>query len=135
MKYLIFDSGPIISLTMNGLLPILEKLKNNFKGEFIITPQVKREVIDRPLEIKKYSLEALQVKDLLDRNVFKLSSEIISDQKLEKEIKRILKIANGILRTEQTGEKIKIIQEGEAACLAFSNLCNSENVIVIDERT
>ena len=54
MKYLIFDAGPIISLTMNGLLPILEKLKKVFDGEFILTPSVKSEVIDRPMRIKKY---------------------------------------------------------------------------------
>ena len=32
MKYLIFDAGPIISLTMNGMLPIIEKLKGVFDG-------------------------------------------------------------------------------------------------------
>jgi len=39
------------------------------------------------------------------------------------------------LRTAQSGKKIKIIHDGEAACLAFSNLCGVKNVIVIDERT
>ena len=135
MKYLIFDAGPIISLTMNGLLPILEKLKEVFDGEFILTPSVKSEVIDRPMKIKKYKLEAIQIKNLLDKGIFKLSSKIIPDNKLDSEIKRILKITNGVLKTKQTGEKIKIIHEGEAACLAFSNLCGAENVIVIDERT
>jgi hypothetical protein len=135
MKYLIFDAGPIISLTMNGLLPILEKLKNVFDGEFILTPSVKSEVIDRPMKIKKYKLEAIQIRNLLDKGIFKLSSEIIPDNNLDSEIKKILKITNGVLRTAQTGEKIKIIHEGEAACLAFSNLCGVENVIVIDERT
>ena len=135
MKYLIFDAGPIISLTMNGLLPILEKLKNVFDGEFILTPSVKSEIIDRPMKIKKYKLEAIQIKNLLDKGIFKLSSEVISDNRLDAEIKKILKITNGVLKTSQTGEKIKIIHEGEAACLAFSNLCGVENVIVIDERT
>ena len=135
MKYLIFDSGPIISLTMNGMLPIIEKLKEVFDGEFILTSQVKNEIVDRPMKIKRYKLEALRVMDLIDRGIFKMSSDIISPQKLNKEISRILKITNGVLRTVQTGEKIKIIHEGEASCLAFSNLSDSDNVIVIDERT
>ena len=135
MKYLIFDAGPIISLTMNGMLPIIEKLKKKFNGEFILTPQVRNEVVDKPMKIKKYKLEAIQVKDMIDRGIFKMSTEIVPSQKLEMEIKRILKITNGILRTVQTGEKIKIIHDGEAACLAFSNLCGADNVIVIDERT
>ena len=135
MKYLVFDSGPIISLTMNGMLPIIEELKKVFDGEFILTPQVKNEIVDRPMKIKKYKLEALRVKDLISRGIFKMSSDIISPQKLNSEVGKILKIANGVLRTAQTGEKIKIIHSGEASCLAFSSLCNCESVIVIDERT
>ena len=50
-------------------------------------------------------------------------------------MKRILKVVNGVLRVTATGEKISIIHEGEAACLAFAKLCGGENVIVIDERT
>ena len=120
---------------MNGMLSVVEKLKKFFDGEFILTPQVKNEVVDKPMKIKKYKLEAIRVKDMIDRGVFKMSSEIIPNQKLDKETKRILKITNGTLRTVQTGEKIKIIHDGEAACLAFSNLCGEDNVIVIDERT
>lgn len=135
MKYLIFDAGPIISLTLNGMLPIIEKLKSAFGGEFILTPAVKREVVDRPMKIKKFKLEALQVQNLIDKGVFKMSSDIISNQKLDKETKKILKNANGVLRTTATGEKIKIIQEGEATCLAFINLVKGEHLIVIDERT
>ncbi|MDH3353427.1 MAG: hypothetical protein OEL87_03190 [Nanoarchaeota archaeon] len=135
MKYLIFDAGPIISLTMNGMLPIVEKLKENFDGEFILTPHVKREVVDRPIKIKKFKLEAIRVQSMIDKGIFKMSSEIVPNQKLDKEIKRLSKITGGVLRTAQTGEKIKLIHDGEAACLAFSNLCGAENVIVIDERT
>jgi len=135
MKYLIFDAGPIISLTMNGMLPMVTRLKENFDGEFILTPDVKREIVDRPMKIKKYKLEAVRVKDMLEKGVFKLSSDVISNQKLNKETKKILKIANGTLRTTATGEKIDIIHDGEASCLAFSNLCKCDNVIVIDERT
>ena len=135
MKYLIFDAGPVISLTLNGMLPIIEKLKEVFDGEFVLTPHVKSEIVDRPMKIKKYKLEAIQVRDMIDRGIFKMSSEIVPSQKLDREIKRILKITNGVLRTSQTGEKIKIIHNGEAACLAFSKLCGADNVIVIDERT
>ncbi|MCK4996884.1 hypothetical protein KAS08_01145 [Candidatus Pacearchaeota archaeon] len=135
MKYLIFDAGPIISLTMNGMLPVIEKLKEVFDGEFVLTPRVRYEVVDRPMKIKKYKLEALQVNEMINRGIFKMSTEIISQEKMDKEVKKILKITNGALRTTATGEKIKIIHEGEAACLAFSNLCGCDNVIVIDERT
>lgn len=135
MKYLIFDAGPIISLTLNGMLPILEKLKEVFDGEFVMTPTVKNEVVDRPMKIKKFKLEAIQVQDLIDKGIFKLSDELIPNQKLDQEVKRILKIVNGVLRTSQSGEKIEILHKGEAECLAFSQICKCDNVIVIDERT
>lgn len=135
MKYLIFDSGPVISLTMNGMLPILEKLKGIFDGEFVITPQVKNEVVDRPMKIKKFKLEAMQVADLIKRGIFKMSSDFVGSDKLDKEIKNMLKLTGSVLRTTATGEKISILHEGEASCLAFASLCGAESVIVIDERT
>lgn len=135
MKYLIFDAGPIISLTMNGMLGILEGLKKNFDGEFVLTSQVKKEVIDNPLKIKRFELEAIQVKNLLDNGTFKMANEIISPQKIEKETANIIKITSSFLRTTDTREKIKIFHDGEASCIAFSKLCNVENVIVTDERS
>lgn len=135
MKYLVFDAGPIISLTLNGMLPVIEKLKEIFDGEFVLTPAVKKEVVDRPMKIKKFKLEALRVKNMIERGVFKMSGDIVSDAKLDRETKKVLKIGNGVLRTTSSGEKISIIQEGEAACLAFVNLVKEDCVIVIDERT
>lgn len=135
MKYLIFDAGPIISLTMNGMLGILEKLKEVGDVEFVLPPRVVNEVVDRPMRIKKYKLEALQVQNLIDKGVFKVSTDIIAQNKMDKEVKRIMKVVNGVLRTTSTGEKIKIIHDGEVGCLAFASLCGCDNVIVTDERT
>ncbi|MAH51129.1 hypothetical protein CMI37_35255 [Candidatus Pacearchaeota archaeon] len=134
-KFLVFDAGPIISLTMNGLLPILEKLKKEFDGEFVITPDVKKEVVDRPLKIKKYALEGVKVSHLIEKGVLVLSSKFVSDSVLNREAKKILKSVNSAFRDEKTGDKIGLIHEGEASLLAFANLCKCNNVIVIDERT
>jgi predicted nucleic acid-binding protein len=120
---------------MNGMLEVVEKLKENFDGEFVITPQVKKEVVDRPLTIKKYELEALQVMDLIDRGILKMSDKIVDSSKLEKETRNYMKISEGVLRVADSGEKIKLIHEGEASCLGFAKLCKGESLIVIDERT
>jgi predicted nucleic acid-binding protein len=135
MKFLIFDAGPIISLTMNGMLGILERLKEQFSGEFILTPRVKNEVIDRPLKIPKYKLEALEVKSLLEKGVFKLSSDFISNQKLDAETNRLLEVANNTIHSAEHNEHVTLIHLGEASCLAFANLCKCDHLIVIDERT
>ncbi len=134
-KFLILDAGPIISLTMNGLLDILEKLKKEFNGEFIIVPAVKKEIVDKPSKIKKYALESVRVNGLFAKGVLKMSSSYVNDNVLAKEAKRIMKVVNSSMRAEKTGEKIKLIQAGEAECLAFSRLCGCDNAIVIDERT
>lgn len=134
-KFLIFDAGAIISLTMNGLLPILEKLKENFEGEFVVTPAVKREIVDRPLRIKKYSLEGVKVKHLLEKGILKLSTEFLPAHKIENETKKVLNITNKTFKDTETGKWVNLLHEGEASCIAFSRLCNCENLIVIDERT
>jgi hypothetical protein len=90
MKYLVFDAGPIISLSMNGLLYVLRPLKDGFDGEFIITPQVRRELIDRPIKDRKFKLEAIKVRRLLEEGVLKLSTDIVSSNKLEKETQSCL---------------------------------------------
>lgn len=135
MKYLIFDAGPLISLTMNGLLPMLVKLKKSFDGEFIITPAVRKEVIDRPLNIKKYKLEAVFVRDLIEDGILKLSNGVVSDNEVSYRTKELINEMNSILTSQRTDEKIKIIQEGEASCLAFADLCKGDSLIVSDERT
>ena len=75
-KVLIFDSGTLINLSMNGLLYILESLKTHFKGKLIITKAVKYETVDRPIGISRFELGALQVKNLLDAGILELSSSL-----------------------------------------------------------
>lgn len=132
MKFLIFDAGPFISLSMSGLIYVLERLKKEFNGEFIITPEVKKEVIDRPLNNKRYELGGLRILDLFERGIIKNSNDFIKNNILEKETEKILNIANSSLKSDRA---ITLIQRGEASCLAFAKLCNCENAIVIDERT
>lgn len=134
-KFLIFDAGPIISLSMNGLLFILERLKKDFDGAFVITPEVYREVVDRPMQSKEYKLEAIKVKHLIEKGVFTLSKEFVDNSKLLVEKKKILKAANGVLRLEKNNDKVTILHEGEAACLAFAMLCDGEHLLVVDERS
>jgi hypothetical protein len=133
MKFAVLDSGPIISLTLNGLLHTLELLRTKFPNVvFILTPQVKKEIIDKPLTIKKYELEAVKVQTLLAAKTIVLSTEFVANNVLEKETQRILNLSNSVVKAD--GKTVPIVQIGEASCVAFANLCNCESVIVIDER-
>jgi predicted nucleic acid-binding protein len=133
MKFAILDAGPIISLTLNGVLHTLELLQKKFPDiVFIMTPQVKKEIIDKPLTIKKYKLEAVKVQTLIANKVIVMSTDFVANNILEKETNRIMTLSNNTVHAD--GKNIEIVQVGEASCLAFANLCNCNNVIVIDER-
>ena len=136
-KAIIFDSGTLISFSMNGITDILEKLKGIFGGKFIITSDVKREVIDRPLQIKKFSLEALKIKSLLDKKVLEMPSAVgLNEKEVARKTEEMLKIANSTYQDKK--RDIHIIDSGEASCLAVSKMLSDEgweNVIAVDERT
>lgn len=134
MKYIIFDSGPLINFSMNGVLYVLRKLRKEFSGKFIISPDVKKEIIDRPIKIKRFELGALQLKALFEEKIIELPSlnpkQLKEFEKLRNEIENL---ANSIFFTEKG--KIKLIHKGEASSLALSKLLNGSNLIAIDERT
>ena len=137
-KILIFDSGSLINFTMNGLSYLLPELKKLFGGRFIITKEVKYEVVDKPSQIKKFQLAALKLKELYDIKVLELPNTIpgINIPQLDKLSKKILNLANSTFYSDS--KRINLIHKGEASCLALSELLNEKkikNAIVIDERT
>ncbi|MEM4271107.1 MAG: hypothetical protein QXO70_03365 [Candidatus Pacearchaeota archaeon] len=136
MKAIIFDSGAVINFSMNGLLDILENLKKIFNGDFFITEEVKNEIVDKPLTIKKFEFEALRIKDLIEKGIFNFPYKIIGKKELEKKTEQIFNILNHTYYAR--GEFIKIVGKGEVSVLALASLLNEkgiENVVVIDERT
>jgi predicted nucleic acid-binding protein len=132
MKYLIFDSGSIITLAMNSLLDVLRNLKKGFQGKFLITEQVKYECIDHPSKIKKYELGALQIKELLEEGILELPDKNLRAQ-IQKKTQEFLNKANHTYSSQ--GQWIQILDEGEASCLALSSLLQGNKMIVVDERT
>ncbi|MBD3247151.1 hypothetical protein GF378_00845 [Candidatus Pacearchaeota archaeon] len=134
---IIFDASTLISLSMNGLLEVLIDLKKQFKGKFLITRLVKEEVIDRPIKTKRFGLEALRVKKLLDNKVLEMPSSLgIKSQDVEEKTQKIIDIANSMFVGK--GKNIELIHNGEASCLALSRLLLDKkipHVIAIDERT
>ncbi len=136
-KIIIFDASSLISLAMNGLLPELKELKKVFKGKFIITREVKKEIIDKPIKIKRFEFEALRLKELLDNKTIEMPSVLgIDEDKISNETLKMMKLANEIFYGRD--RNIKLIDLGETSCLALGRILDEkkiENVIVVDERT
>lgn len=137
MKVLIFDSGTLINLSMNGMLEILARLKQHVKGEFIITPPVKSEIIDRPLKVRRFELGALRIQQLLNQGVLKLPEALaVNRQELEQVTRRLLEKANHALQVK--GSWVEIVSEAEMSCVALASILKQQSVetlIAIDERT
>ena len=137
MKILIFDSGALISFAMSGLIGEIRNLKKIFGGKFIITKSVKEEIVDKPLTIKRFELEAMMIQQLLDDKILEMPSSLgIDDGEIVRGTQEILGVANNIFYTRK--RPVHLIDAGEASCLALSQILSGkkiENIIAIDERT
>lgn len=136
-KAIIFDASPLISFSMAGLIAQLKNLKNIFNGKFLITKDVKYEIIDKPITIKKFKLEALRLKKFLNERILEMPFVFaINESEISKKTEQIKKIANSTFKSKY--ENIKLIDSGETSCLVLSRLLDKkgiDNVIAVDERT
>lgn len=136
-KVIIFDSSTLINMVLNGLLAEFRELRKSFNGKFIITKEVMAEVIDKPMTIKRFKLEALKIKRMLDDGVIELPSALgIDEKRLAILINEIREKANKIFYAN--GNPIQIIHSGEISCLALGRLLEEKGVnvaISMDERT
>lgn len=126
LKSLFFDTGPIISLVMSRLVGILPELKKEFGGKFYITPAVKKELVERPLQIKRFGFEALQVMKLLREGTLELYEDVP-----QRSASSLIKLANSSFRID--GKMIDVIQSGEIESVAAALPLAAG--VVMDERT
>ncbi|MBI4150605.1 hypothetical protein HY492_00610 [Candidatus Woesearchaeota archaeon] len=127
MKTLFFDTGPIISLTTNNLLWLLPKLKEAFNGEFAITDGVKYELVQKPLETKKFKFEAIQVQGMIEQKAL----DVIISPAIRQKAQYLQNLANRIFVIRR--QPMQILQQGECETLAAALLSNVQT-IVCDER-
>jgi len=137
-KYLIFDSGCIINLAEHCMMSVFRDLNKVFQGEFLITDEVKYEIIDHPLKIKKFQWGAIRIQALLDEEIIKLAEdeEIATSKEISQKATEVMNLANNALFIE--GKPVHLIERGEAEAMALSLILSEkkiENAVVIDERT
>lgn len=128
MKCIVIDSGPIITLTLNNLLSIVEPLRKQFGGSFYITNDVRRELIVKPLTTKKYKLEAMQIMPLLNSKII----EVYDNEEVNAKARWLQDIANNTFMAKEN--YITIVQYAEMQTLAAALLLGAD-AVVIDERT
>lgn len=137
MKAIIFDSSTLINFAINGLLQEFRELRKLFDGKFLITGEIVGEIIDKPMKIKRFELEALKLKELITDKVVEMPSSLgIDENKISRMTAEIMNLANNTFFGQ--GNAMHIIDIGESSCLALSRLLNEKeikNVLSVDERT
>jgi hypothetical protein len=128
MKSLIFDAGPVISLTTNNLLWVLDYLKDRFNGDFYIPHAVKSELVDKPLASKKFKFEALQVSFRIRKAVL----NVLETPQIKALAEELLELANHSFKVR--GNWLQIVQYAEMEVLASAVIMNA-SAVAIDERT
>lgn len=128
MRSIVFDSGPVISLTTNNLLWILRPLKEFFKGHFHITNEVKYELIDKPLKTKRFKFEALQVYKFLNEGIL----EVADDKEIQAKTDALINLANNTYNVYD--QYINIVHRAEMSSIASSIHFKSQ-AVVVDERS
>jgi len=128
MKALFFDTGPLITLTLNNLLWLIKPLKEKFGGKFLITKHVKKELVEKPFEIKRFKFEALQILKYINDNII----ETYDNYELKNKTQELLKIANNCFFYHE--KPIHIVDYAEMETLSACLLTKS-TAVVVDERT
>lgn len=120
------DSSTLIALSTNCLMWLLgEFVKRGNK--FYITPIVEYEVVNHPLEIRRFEFEALRIK----RTINEGTVSVVSDPRIHEVTQNILELANRSYISRHG--PLKLVHDGEAEVLALSQ--KLDRVLAIDEKT
>ncbi|MFA4855543.1 MAG: hypothetical protein WC634_03085 [archaeon] len=124
---IVFDASTLISVSQTCLVKILAGLKRKMNADFIVPESVFLEAVQRPIEIRRFELNAIRIKKVIEENGFRVLPA--GDQSLVDEIEAI---ANSCFLAQ--GRPIRLLQRGEIEALAIAKETGAD-ALAIDERT
>ncbi len=127
MKIIVCDSSSLISLAEACSLGVLGFMKEKFKADFVIPPAVEQEIVETPHEISRFSYSAARLKHLINVKILRVASV----PSLDADAQKIMDSANSLFRSEMP---LRIIQRGEAECLALLSPMKA-SALLVDEKT
>jgi hypothetical protein len=96
--------------------------------ELIITPGVKDEIVNHPIQTKRFMLKGMRLQELIKEGTIK----VMSHPELKEETFRIASTANKLLSMGK--RTINVVHEGEAESIALYELIDAD-ALLVDERT
>jgi hypothetical protein len=125
----VLDSSSLIALSGSCLFNILHKLKAKNNLDFLISENVKKESVDTPLSINRFELNALRIREAINKGTIAVVKQT---KELDDLMKDIEAAASQIFSSESTGF-LRLIHAGELESIALFKLLNAK-VLAIDER-
>ena len=124
---MVFDASALISVSQTCLVNILPGLKEKMNAEFIIPSEVFREAVERPIEVRRFELNAVRLKKVVGQGCFSVVSA--KDKDLVAEIDGL---ANHCFFVK--GRPVRLLQLGEIEALCLVKELGA-GALAIDERT
>ncbi|MFH1256438.1 MAG: hypothetical protein V1494_04030 [Candidatus Diapherotrites archaeon] len=129
MKRLVLDSSSLISFSEKCLMKVIAKLAELNDVQFLMPESVYVESVVRPLEIKRFELNAIRVQDAINDGWLRVEK---NDAEIKRLTKKVLELSSGLFSTFEG--PIRLIHEGEAQTIALIKKFQAD-ALVIDERT
>jgi len=120
---LVFDTGPLISLSKTCLLGVLDHID----ADFLITPAVYREIYLHPVRKKMYAWSARLIENYIGRKI-KIRGLSAAELSLVEELDSLL---NSAFYTSRG--PLKILHPGELEAAVLSS--RTDKILIMDERT
>ena len=126
MGVLFLDAGPVITLTMSRLSWILPELKKRTNHTFYITPAVQKELVERPLTVRRFGFEALQVMKMIREGTLQVYATVSSNK-----VREYQQLANTSFSIQNNF--MEVLQSGEMESVTCALETGAS--VVMDERT
>ncbi len=121
------DSSSLISFSDTCNIDALRFLHKR-GTRFLVPNGVREEIVETPMQIRKYQFSAVRLKKILDDGVL----ELASFPSLQEKTQEVLSAANTLFNVN--GRLLKIVHKGEAECIALFEEVGAK-ALLIDEKT
>ena len=125
----VFDASSLISMSQSCLINILGDLQHEIGARFVVPESVYAEVVEKPINIKRFELNAVRIKKAVDEGWLEIKA---LDRIHQEQATEIDGIANQLFFIK--GRPLQIVQRVEIDALALLDQLGSK-LLVIDERT